>query len=87
MSRHLYVCVPCRKQIEKIFHHKDEVPNQVPCPTCGKLVSQFRLNNTSSSSPPHSPSSNEPTQEVKAARVPRHFPANLLPKVTKIRRR
>lgn len=42
MARYLFVCRKCHKQVDKIFHHLQDVPITVPCPQCGQPIGQFR---------------------------------------------
>ena len=43
MSRYLYVCFVCRRQVDQIFHHAQEVPCSIPCPGCGSQITQFNV--------------------------------------------
>ena len=78
MPRHLYVCISCRKQIERVFHHKEDVPETVPCLSCGKEVREWR------------PRPSETKPEEKCTEKPQYTrsPTGLIkPKVQKGRRR
>lgn len=41
MAAHLYVCFPCGRQVQKVYHHKQDVPETIFCPYCGKKIGQF----------------------------------------------
>lgn len=51
MAKHLYVCIPCRKQIEKVLHRTEDIPETVACPVCGQQVKEWGTAKLSSQHP------------------------------------